>query len=562
MTDRPLHLVGRDDALDVDYFLDRTLGPLDADSRNCDVNEALRRFAAEAVTLDPLDKALVRRGAIAGLDRLGVKGAAALVGAALALHTTNGTTREPAAATEDPEPSTESQEGAALLADIAGWVRRYVYLPDGSAAADAVAAWALVTWCAAHVYFAPLLILASPTKAAGKTTLLDLLRYVVHRGHLTSAYGATGAVIFRLNEAQHPTFLLDEAERLSGRDADRDVVNLLNQGHRRGGYVDRCRENKDGGFDVERFDAFGFRALALIGKPWDTLLDRGLAIRLERKPRDAKLDRFAARTVAVEGRALASRLARWAADQAEAVGVAEQHVPRPTWLRDRGCDNWAPLFAVATVAGGDWPAKLETAAKVLQGAVEDDGDRGERLLQDLAHLFVSQASPAAIPTGDVLEALNALEESSWADERGGKGLSPQRLAALLRPFKIRPRQARDGERVIRGYWWADLAPVTARYTPVPIYPFPQCGTGGGSTPQNPNDSGACTSVPLVPLSRGGYTGTEGGTALDLEAVARARLDGRERTADVLNMLVENPPDGTDPGAWWAALDRVTAERVA
>jgi hypothetical protein len=44
----------------------------------------------------------------------------------------------------------------------------------------------------------------------------------------------------------------------------------------------------------------------------------------------------------------------------------------------------------------------------------------------------------------------------------------------------------------------------------------------------------------------------------LDALARAQLAGREPTADVLNMLVENPPAGADPTAWWDALDRVTA----
>ena len=94
-------------------------------------------------------------------------------------------------------------------------------------------------------------------------------------------------------------------------------------------------------------------ACALIGKPWDTLLDRGIVVRLEGKPRGAALTRFAARTVRTEGETLARRIARWASDRARAVGDVEGGAPRPTWLTHRGRDNWSPVFAV----GSGWASK-------------------------------------------------------------------------------------------------------------------------------------------------------------------------------------------------------------
>jgi hypothetical protein len=314
--------------------------------------------------------------------------------------------------------------------------------------------------------------------------------------------------MFRLNEAQHPTFLLDESERLGGRHADRDVVNLLNQGHRRGGKVDRCKQLPSGGFEVESFDAFGFRTLALIGKPWDTLLDRGIIVRLERKPRGVQLARWAARTVKAEGQALASHIARWASDSAKAVGDVEETVPRPAWLSDRGCDNWSPIFAVAAVAGGAWPDRLAAAAKALQGAVEDDGDRGERVLLDIGRIFEGRKHPAVIASGELVTALNELEESNWADSQNGRGLSPQRLAGLLRPFRVRPRQARvpGSGAVIRGYWWVNVEPVLERYT-LPA----QSGTAVQPvqpTPGEASKNAGCNSVPVVPVQAGRDTREE------------------------------------------------------
>lgn len=515
----------------VDAVLEETLGLLSERSGNAELERALVDFGTRAAALTSVQQSIARAGAIKGLKATGVDGPARMVDDALAMaaaaeYGENGT--GPSVAFEDVEPAEHAQYGAVLLDDLSAWYRRYVYFPDDQPAADAVAGWTLATWCVDYVYFAPLLILPSPTKAAGKTTLLDLLSHAVRRGHLTSAFGATGAVVFRLNEAQHPTFLLDEAERLGGRHADRDLVNLLNQGHRRGGKVDRCKQLPTGGFEVESFDAFGFRALALIGKPWDTLLDRGIVVRLERKPRGAHLARFGARTVKAEGQALARRIARWAADCAKAVGETEGDVPRPAWLSDRGCDNWSHIFAVAAVAGGVWPDRLARAAKALQDAVEDDGDRGERVLLDIGRIFEAQNHPAAIVSGELVQALNGLEESNWADERDGRGLSPQRLAALLRPFRIRPRQARvpGSGAVIRGYWSVDIDPVLERYS-LPA----QSGTAvrlAHPTHREATKNTGCTAVPVVPVQAGRNGGSEGAAPVhDLDPDEEARIAMRE-----------------------------------
>jgi hypothetical protein len=166
------------------------------------------------------------------------------------------------------------------------------------------------------------------------------VRRVVRRGYLTS--GVTSAVVFRLNESQHPTFCMDEAEKLAGRDADRDLIGLLNVGYRRGASVPRCTGDEH---DVQVFDAFGFRALASIGMLWDTIMDRAVTIRLERKPREVSLYRFNGRTADAEAAELSSRLRRWSQDAAQQVLDAEPDAARPEWLHDRACDNWAVLFA-------------------------------------------------------------------------------------------------------------------------------------------------------------------------------------------------------------------------
>ena len=415
---------------------------------------------------------------------------------------------------EDPEPWPDSVDGPELLADLDGWIKAHLHL--GSHAVRAVALWAVATWFVSELYFAPPLVVQSPTKRAGKTLLLDLLRWIVRRGYLTSGGGVTPAVLFRLNEAWRPTILMDEAERLGGAGADRDLVGFLNNGYRKGGFIARCVEPH---WEVVEFDAFGFRALAAIGSLWDTIEDRSVIIRLQRKPRGVAVRRFSARKVEREGRELARRLARFALDQADAVARAEEDTPRPKALDDRACDSWAPLFAVAAVAGGEWPEHALEAALQLSAASRDEG-RSEQMIHDLRTIFEEQANPEVIQSGDLTDRLNAIETSPWGDYRKGHGITTHKLAALLRPFEVRPDQRRTsaGSKV-RGWWYKDLEPLFTRYPPAEVGQVGQLSNGASSGRfQSGTESGACTTsrsaenrcgssnVPVVPVQERGREG--------------------------------------------------------
>lgn len=487
------------------------LTALDACADLSVVATSLRRLGPVMVSLDPLERRTVRNQAITALKARKIADAAGMVDAALLSHGSSAPDgAEGRTAFADPVPWSDSVNGAELLSELAAWLGRYVHVGE-PAAINAVAAWIMAAWAVDHLYFAPLLVVWSPTKRAGKTTLLDLLHYVVRRPHLTSGLGASPAVIFRLNDLNRPTFLVDEAERLSGRDADKDLVALLNQGHRRGGVVSRCVARPDGGFDVKDFDAFGFRTLALIGRPWDTLRDRAVMVHLERKPRNVEVARFASRIVAVEGQRLARRLARWAADHGPLVGEAEATAPRPGWLDDRACDNWAPLFGVAAIAGGPWPVRLLDSARVLRADTDDETDRGERLVRDVGRIFTDRAESVVLPSGELKAALNDLEEAPWGDERGGGGISTHRLAALLRPFGVRPRHARrpDNGSPVRGYWWSDFEPVASKYS------FPTTATSDAT--ESGGDLAGST-VAVVALAGGRYRGKPDPDELAREAM--------------------------------------------
>lgn len=379
--------------------------------------------------------------------------------------------------TLDPEVWPAPVDGDQLLTDLSVWMRQYLYVPQE--VADAIAAWSVLTWCVESLTFAPLLVVSSASKRCGKTLLLEVLEHIARRGRLTSANGITTAVLFRLNERDHPTLCIDEAEKLQGRDCDRELVQMINSGYRRGAKVLRCGE-RAGERVIEEFDAFGFRALALIGRPWDTIADRGVIVPMERKPKSALVARFVQKDVDAAGRDFASRTRRWTEDHLEAVLDALTEVDRPLWLSDRDCDNWSGLFAVAAIAGGEWPVRVEAAARQLAGNREDDGDEGERLVHDLRAVFDAQGNPDVLQSGLLCTWLNAIETSPWGEKRNGQGLSPHDLARRLKPFDIQPGQRRNPQtsehEPVRGYWLADLRPVFERYpaaagTTVPVVPL-------------------------------------------------------------------------------------------
>jgi len=146
----------------------------------------------------------------------------------------------------------------------------------------------------------------------------------------------------------------------------------------------------------------------------------------------------------------------------EALRALRPHMP--DYIDDRAADGWEPLFAIADVAGGDWPQRSRMVALALSNVdVRDDDSLGVKLLSDIQAVFDDQGSDR-LPTTGLLTALNAMEESPWGDYKG-KPLTPRGLAGLLRPFGITPGNVRAGEDVLKGYYREAFGDAWTRYLP-------------------------------------------------------------------------------------------------
>jgi Protein of unknown function (DUF3631) len=343
-----------------------------------------------------------------------------------------------------PEPWPEPVDGAALLDGIAGALGRHVIMTEHSR--DACALWAAHTFLTDCTMISPRLVFMSPTKGCGKTTALDVMGQLVLRP--LAAANVSPSAIFRVVEACHPTLLIDEAD--SFLKDNEELRGVLNSGHRRGGSVLRTVAVGDD-FEVRSFATYGAIAIALIGQLPGTLADRSVPIALTRRKRDEAITSF--RLDHVEHLVvLARKLARWAADSAEAIVSTEPQMP--AGLYNRAADNWRPLLAIATVAGRDWLARGHKAAIASADADVDEMSRLELLLGDVRDVFDGLISDVdRISSSHLIEKLCEIVPRPWGEYgKRKKPLTQNGVARLLKPLAIKPQVLRIGTETPSGYF--------------------------------------------------------------------------------------------------------------
>jgi putative DNA primase/helicase len=332
----------------------------------------------------------------------------------------------------DVEPWPETVCGARVLDEISKAFSRYIVLPAG--AADVLA-----LWCAhAHGFKAflcsPRLNIQSPERGCGKTTARDVVGVFVPRPLLTE--NMTVAVLFRVVAAQSPTILADEYD--AWLKDNEELRGVFNAGHRRGATVYRCEGNNN---DVRAFAAFAPAVLCGIGALPGTLHDRSIVIRLERAKPGEVVNRFDSRQTQNEHE-LCRKLSRWTADNFARLESVDPKLPDGVF--NRLADNWRPLFAIAEIAGGDWPQRAAVAFTKLTAKADMDAEGiGIMLLADIRDIFDrTEADP--IPAADLVEALVEMEDRPWPELSHGKPITKVKLSRMLKRSKSSQRRSATG----------------------------------------------------------------------------------------------------------------------
>jgi putative DNA primase/helicase len=351
------------------------------------------------------------------------------------------------------EPWPEPVDGDALLDSLRRLFRRYIVLPPG--ADIALPLWTLHAWTYDAGDISPFLVLVSPTKRCGKTSVLILLYWLTPRSELSA--NITSSVLFRYIEAVRPTLLIDEADSFVK--DNEELRGILNSGHTRTGANVLRNVEVNGEHRPQRFSTWAPKAIATIRKLADTLEDRGVTVMLQRKPPMAKVERLRRRD-SQEFEDLRRQAARWAADNFERLKDPEPFVPEA--LNDRAADNWRPLLAIADLGGGEWPDRARAAALTLSG--ESAGETlGVELLKDIRLAF---GDADAIRSADLVAELAKDPERPWADWRHGRALTQNQLGRLLSSFGICSQTVHiPGVKDAKGYTRAHFEEAWAAYCP-------------------------------------------------------------------------------------------------
>jgi putative DNA primase/helicase len=345
-------------------------------------------------------------------------------------------------------------DGAELLDDIKKMFRRYIVLPQG--ADIAIALWVLHAWTFDAGDISPFVVFVSPTKRCGKSSTMIILYYLTPCSEFTS--NISPSALFRRIEDVRPTLIIDEGESFLNN--NEEMRGILDSGHTKAtAYVHRTVEI-NGEHKPRRFSTWAPKAIATIGSLKDTLEDRSIIIRLQRKPKTAEVVRLRKRDND-EFALLRGRAARWAADNFPKLTDPDPDIPAA--LNDRAADNWRPLLAIAELAGAEWLKRARDAACLLSGEGHESMSRNVELLADIREAF---GELDVIRSADLVTKLTADPERPWADWQRGKPLTQKQLAGLLRPFGIISERVESiGLAQARGYKRAHFEEVWGAYCP-------------------------------------------------------------------------------------------------
>lgn len=343
------------------------------------------------------------------------------------------------------------------LDELTGWINRYsVHLTPHEA--RVMALWAAHTWVATSFYTTPRLIFSSATPQSGKTRQLELLENVTYAPRRTE--NTTPAVLFRSIERGYsngapPTILFDETDAMfngKGDGKQEELRGLVNSGYKQGGKVDRCVGD---GNEIKTFRTYAPVALAgIAGNMPDTITTRAITVEMRKRKPGELIAPFQIRTAENEATRFKEFFEQWSASDELRDYLATCEPELPHGVEDRPAEIWAPLVAIADMAGSKWGAYAREACMyfVTKPGMEEL-PKGVQLLEDIRAVMGGREF---ISSRDLCDGLNALEDGQW-QSLGRDGITPSHVSRMLRPFAVKPVVRREGSKTLRGY---DIYPTS------------------------------------------------------------------------------------------------------
>jgi putative DNA primase/helicase len=358
------------------------------------------------------------------------------------------------------EPYYKEVSGEELFFTIQKTLGRFLVLPKD--ADVAITLWIMFSWVHNAFDYSPILNVWSPTKRCGKTRLLKVIRRLVPKPLSTS--NITPSAIFRSIERDEPTLLIDEADTFLG--ASDEITGVINSGYERdSSYVTRNEKVGDE-YIPTQIRTWCPKVLAGIGNRKETIIDRSLSIHMMRISRKGKVDRYS-RQVYDEMDNINAMLQRWSNDNEDKLDdLYNNSLPNtPDCLNDRATDIWNILLTISDHIGGAVPAIARKSSITISYEEDEPESSPVELLEHI--LRASKDSGWSEASGnDICRKLCQFEDGPWIEVNNGKPITPNKLAKMLKCFKVKPKQIWDSEKKNRRlYQIKDVKEAYAPYNP-------------------------------------------------------------------------------------------------
>ena len=379
-------------------------------------------------------------------------------------------------AEESVVPFRRSQDAIDL---VASYLRRFVaYANEHAVVAHTL--WIAHTHLLDEFDTTPRLAFMSAEPMSGKTRALEVSEHLVCDSLM--GFSMSAAVTVRLVAERRRTVLFDEVDAIYGtakrQEANGELVAFMNAGYRRGAKSYRCATGKGSKHEALEFDAFAALAVAgLRGLP-DALATRAIIIRMRRRAPDEQVEPFRIKHHVPQALPVKQALEEWCLS-----AVVSQDPDMPPGVVDRAADIWEPLIAIADAYGGDWPKLARGAAVYFTKANAEDEARSAGV-ELLAHIKDAFGEDERLATKVLVERLCARDELPWATINRGNPIDEIGLARRLKPYGIKPKAVRIGERTPRGYGADQFADTWRRYL----------------DPQHPQHVSHCNHLTVAPVA--------------------------------------------------------------
>jgi hypothetical protein len=349
-----------------------------------------------------------------------------------------------------------------LLLDLVEWnLRRFiVYTDEHCSVANTL--WIAATHTMITNPYATRLRFVSPQKECGKTTAQDVTSELC-QGSM-SAVNISAAALARTIATGPPTMHLDEYQSMIGKNAvQTDSSDLLqgifNAGFQRGKPYLRWNQREG---ELEECPTFAMISLAGVGALPDMVASRCIDIMLIRKLPGESIEYYRGHHIPGLQRVRDLLHMSVSYHYPQLLNTPDNRPEMPVDGRD--ADKWESLIRIADVAGGRWPERSREACKVLCVADSDSyEDLGRQALLDIRRVFVAAGWPLALPSRWLQQQLLSLPESVWEDYGRGRALTQNKLARLLKPYKIFSTTIRFDPDPLKGYYRASFEESWARY---------------------------------------------------------------------------------------------------